>query len=110
MVTNSISQPCRKFGCPALVCGGGFCDKHKQYYERARGTPTQRGYNFKWQKSSKLYLKNSPICVRCERPAQVVDHIIPHRGNKELFWDMNNWQPLCKHCHDTKTSTEDKYF
>ena len=23
--------------------------------------------------------------------------------NKQLFWDENNWQPLCKDCHDRKT-------
>ena len=36
-------------------------------------------------------------------PATVVDHVIPHRGNKQLFWDEKNWQPLCKSCHDLKT-------
>ena len=38
--------------------------------------------------------------------ATVVDHIIPHKGNRKLFWDMNNWQPLCKFHHDQKTATE----
>lgn len=110
MAVSNIKRPCRKVGCSALVVNGGFCDKHKQGYERLRGTPTQRGYNARWQRASKLFLKDNPICIRCERPAQVVDHIIPHRGNREFFWDINNWQPLCKHCHDTKTATEDKYF
>ncbi|HSH84369.1 MAG TPA: HNH endonuclease signature motif containing protein [Guyparkeria sp.] len=32
--------------------------------------------------------------------ATVVDHIVPHQGNKELFWDRSNWQPLCAPCHD----------
>lgn len=32
--------------------------------------------------------------------ATVVDHIVPHRGNNELFWDKSNWQALCKPCHD----------
>ena len=39
--------------------------------------------------------------------ATVVDHIIPHRGDQKLFWDQNNWQALCKSCHDKKTLTED---
>lgn len=39
--------------------------------------------------------------------ATVVDHIKPHRGDKALFWDEHNWQPLCKKCHDTKTGKED---
>lgn len=42
--------------------------------------------------------------------ANVVDHIKPHRGDKVLFWDSANWQPLCKECHDRKTATEDGGF
>jgi 5-methylcytosine-specific restriction protein A len=41
--------------------------------------------------------------------ATVVDHIVPHRGDVKLFWDENNWQSLCKSCHDHKTMTEDRY-
>lgn len=42
--------------------------------------------------------------------AKVVDHIKPHRGDKELFWDSTNWQSLCKRHHDIKTATEDGGF
>jgi 5-methylcytosine-specific restriction protein A len=37
----------------------------------------------------------------------VVDHIVPHRGREQLFWDESNWQALCKACHDRKTGEED---
>ena len=40
--------------------------------------------------------------------ATVVDHIKPHRGDKKLFWDRGNWQPLCEHHHNVKTMTEDR--
>jgi 5-methylcytosine-specific restriction endonuclease McrA len=30
-----------------------------------------------------------------------VDHIIPHRGDKRLFWHRANWQPLCAPCHNS---------
>jgi len=30
----------------------------------------------------------------------VCDHIEPHRGNEQLFWDENNLQTLRKECHD----------
>jgi 5-methylcytosine-specific restriction endonuclease McrA len=33
--------------------------------------------------------------------ATVVDHIIPHRGDQALFWDVSNWQSLCKPHHDS---------
>ena len=34
--------------------------------------------------------------------ANVVDHIIPHKGDERLFWDAdNNWQSLCEECHNS---------
>ena len=60
-------------------------------------------------------LRERPFCVRClERGeytiATVVDHIKPHKGDSELFFDVKNLQPLCKVCHDIKTATEDGGF
>ena len=40
------------------------------------------------------------------RPATVVDHIIPHKGDHLLMWAEWNWQPLTKRAHDRKTATE----
>ena len=55
-----------------------------------------------------------PLCVECESqgritPATVVDHIVPHKGNLELFWDEGNLQTLCKQCHDSKTVKEGRW-
>lgn len=44
------------------------------------------------------------------RAAEVTDHIIPHRGGIDLFWNRDNWQSLCKRCHDRKTAMEDGGF
>jgi 5-methylcytosine-specific restriction endonuclease McrA len=33
---------------------------------------------------------NSPVC----------DHIVPHRGDPDLFWDMANLQAVSKAYHD----------
>lgn len=30
---------------------------------------------------------------------------ITHRGDPILFWDRNNWQPLCRDCYDHKTGS-----
>ena len=62
-------------------------------------------YNSQWVKQRKYYLNTYPLCVMCEaqgklNAATVVDHIIPHKGNEQLFWDIHNWQPLCKPHHD----------
>jgi 5-methylcytosine-specific restriction endonuclease McrA len=71
-----------------------------------RGSANERGYTYRWQKSAKLFLDEHPLCIFCEQQghitaATVVDHIKPHRGDNELFWDKNNWQALCKPCHDS---------
>jgi 5-methylcytosine-specific restriction enzyme A len=66
----------------------------------------KRGYNKRWQKARLLYLKQNPLCVMCNQQglttsATVIDHITPHKGDNALFWDINNWQPLCKQHHDS---------
>jgi 5-methylcytosine-specific restriction protein A len=82
-----------------------------------RPNSTQRGYGSKWQKASKAYLVAHPIAVDWFGehqgrlyPAEVVDHIIPHKGNMDLFWDPMNWQGLTKSDHDRKTAMEDGGF
>lgn len=74
-----------------------------------RKTAAQRGYGGRWQRARALYLARQPLCVTCLEvnrvtPATVVDHIVPHRGDQVLFWDQDNWQALCKLCHDRKTA------
>lgn len=39
-----------------------------------------------------------------------VDHITPHNGDPELFYDLDNLQSLCIECHSRKTATEDGGF
>lgn len=75
----------------------------------------RRPYNARWQKARATWLRAHPLCAACETAgrvtaATVVDHIVPHKGDSALFWDTCNWQPLCKRCHDRKTSTEDGGF
>jgi 5-methylcytosine-specific restriction protein A len=77
--------------------------------EKPRASAARRGYDSRWQKARLGFLARNPLCVECERrgeltPASVVDHIEPHRGNVGLFWDVRNWQALCKRCHDRKTA------
>jgi len=74
-------------------------------YDKSRCTSAKRGYGYKWQVARESFLQSHPLCVEHEKKgrlvaASVVDHIKPHRGDMSLFWDRNNWQPLCKPCHD----------
>ncbi len=74
-----------------------------------RQSAWRRGYNKKWRNYRLVYLTDNPWCARCDGlvSADVVDHIKPHKGDMELFWDESNLQSLCKSCHDLKTSKED---
>jgi len=62
-------------------------------------------------------LRIHPICEckDCKKSgriiaAEVVDHVIPHKGSYELFWDPNNHQAMSKRHHDRKTALEDGGF
>ena len=73
-----------------------------------RETACQRGYDAYWRSYRLSFLRRNPLCVECKKSgklkaASVVDHIIPHRGNKELFWDIKNHQALCTRHHNEKT-------
>ncbi len=107
--------PCKHPGCAALVpYGTSYCVRHAPLHRADRESAARRGYDAAWRRESKRYLLEHPLCVRCLSdghavPATVVDHVTPHRGDKKLFWDKDNWQALCKRCHDKKTMTEDRY-
>nr|WP_256372325.1 HNH endonuclease signature motif containing protein [Ensifer sp. M14] len=50
-------------------------------------------------------MAREPLCRFClvvedVTEATVVDHMRPHKGNVELFYDPGNLQSLCKPCHD----------
>jgi 5-methylcytosine-specific restriction protein A len=81
-------------------------------YNRKRGSSTRQGYDARWRAARKHYLTEHPLCVECLKqgklvPANIVNHIVPHKGDWQLFWDKSNWQALCKTCHDSKTARED---
>ncbi len=119
---NAPPRPCKHAGCRALTKVGAYCELHKkqvqQQIESKRLTSTQRGYGYRWQKVSKAFLRAHPLCQcpDCQegklrlKPSEVVDHIIPHKGDMSLFWDPSNWQAMAKECHDRKTATEDGGF
>ena len=92
-------------------------------WRSSKQSSTQRGYDYRWQKARAAFLKDHPFCAYCLRDVgicatavadvilecaarnvpvpygNVVDHRIPHRGDKALFWDQSNWQTLCQTHH-----------
>ena len=112
---NKILRVCLRPGCTKLTTDG-YCDEHKPKRKPDnRDSAYRRGYNSAWRMAREGYLIKHPFCVECLKhgrhtKATVVDHIIPHKGNKNLFWDNDNWQPLCAECHNRKTAREDGGF
>lgn len=116
-------RPCPVNGCPELVVKGR-CEAHTAEQERgrrqsetwrkvrgARGGQVDIYTTSRWREARARFLAKHPLCVTCEREGRVeaasmVDHRIPHRGDMALFWDTNNWDPLCATHHGRKTAAE----
>lgn len=75
----------------------------------------RKKYNSKrWQILRKMRLASEPLCRMCVTDggatvASVVDHITPHRGSDELFFDYGNTQSLCKAHHDGAKQREERH-
>jgi len=110
-----------------VIVQRGYCQEHERQKERQqRASSNARGYTWQWSKPGGLrdrFLDQYPICgmrpggqtpvlSQCfvdgiRTPADVVDHVVPHRGDPRLFDDADgNWQSLCRSCHARKSQTE----
>lgn len=99
----------RLCGCGAIVAADQLCQcqierqrDRKARHDRNRPNSRQRGYTREWEKARAEFLTLHPFCAMCGNPADLVDHVTPHRGDKALFWNWNNWASLCTHCHSSK--------
>jgi 5-methylcytosine-specific restriction endonuclease McrA len=95
--------------CGKLVASGVMCMCRiaaRAEADKRRPSASLRGYDSKWQRESKAYLarpENRLCACGCGRLADMVDHIIPHRGDMKLFWSRSNWQPLTSSpCHNSR--------
>ncbi|MBO0141600.1 HNH endonuclease [Agrobacterium sp. Ap1] len=105
-----MSKPPRICSCGRVVPHGVLCEcqrtltrERNQRHDARRPPARARGYNHEWRKARVEYLAAYPYCAMpgCGKPASVVDHIIAHRGDRNLFWSRTNWQPLCAPCHNS---------
>jgi 5-methylcytosine-specific restriction endonuclease McrA len=101
-------------GCGKLVASGVMCAcqiARKAEADKRRPSASLRGYDSKWQRESKAYLarpENRLCACGCGRVANMVDHIIPHRGDMKLFWSRSNWQPLASSpCHNSRKQSQE---
>ncbi|MEN8822303.1 MAG: HNH endonuclease [Abyssibacter sp.] len=120
-MAKAAPRPCTHPGCGVLVAEGGLCDQHRKQRQREvdarRETASRRLYTSAWRKARAGFLARHPLCEcdECKQldrvlPANVVDHIVPHRGDRALFWDRSNWQAMNARCHNRKTAREDGGF
>lgn len=90
--------PCRHPGCPALVpYGQKYCEKHKALHPEEIRSAAGRGYDSRWNRARKEYLKAHPLCVECMKDCLSV-------FDKYAFFPINasacmeaskRWQPYC---------------
>lgn len=116
-MNKEVPRRCKHGGCRNLTTNiSGYCDQHSDDISKYRQSSSKRGYGYKWRKARERHLQLYPFCEECKRqgkPAVLatdVDHIVPHKGDPNLFWNPNNWQSLCHTCHSRKTAAEDGGF
>lgn len=73
--------------------------------DRERGSAQERGYDARWMKEARAFRRLHPICSYCKLqgrlgPAQVVDHLYPHKQDQIIFWLKELWVSSCFSCHD----------
>src|SRR5689334_13909041 len=98
--------------CPVKV-QRGHCAQHSRVREQQRpNVDIRRLYHTAaWQALRLVVLQEEPFCMMCEAEGRMtmntdVDHIRPHRGDVDLFWDRANLQGLC-HTHHTRKTNAD---
>jgi 5-methylcytosine-specific restriction protein A len=112
-------HPPRICGCGKIVAYGVLCAcqlekqaARKARHDAQRPAASTRGYDGKWRTESKAYLarpENKFCACGCGRTADMVDHIVPHRGNKKLFWSRSNWQPMASSpCHSSRKQSQER--
>jgi 5-methylcytosine-specific restriction protein A len=111
---QSALQPCLEPRCSGYrERGSSYCTVHRSLEKPAfDGVPNvEYGYhasntNRTFRRLRAGWLMRHPLCNRCGEPGGVLDHVKPHRGDRDLFWSQANWQTLCTRCHNRKTASE----
>lgn len=113
-------RACSNYGCPHLT-RERYCtscmhraDLARDAYEQSRAQAHQRGYDSEWRAYRLRFLHRHPFCAdpyrrhvdEKTRPAIQVDHIVPHKGDRRLFWEPRNHQSLCASCGGYKSAVE----
>lgn len=108
-------KPPRLCSCGQLVQAGSLCACQRESvrarnrrHDARRPNSRQRGYTRQWEALRAEFIHQHPTCAFCGAPAEHVDHITAHKGNPALFWNWNNLQSLCAHCHNCEKQRQER--
>lgn len=70
-----------------------------------RPNASGRGYDARWKAAAAKFKRTHPCCLGCAAlnrrvATEIVDHVVPHKGDQEVFWNASMWQPSCRWHHD----------
>lgn len=80
-------------------------EEQNRDYDSHRGSARARGYDADWERERAAHLRRFPLCAYCRlehqrtTAATLVDHLYPHRGDRDLFWRAEWWVSSCRSCH-----------
>lgn len=107
-------MPSRLSSAPRLL-GNSPQGERERSKHRLIHSPWRAWYNTARWKALRLDVLTAAgfACARCGRldgntTRLVADHVVPHRGDEQLFWDRSNLQCLCKPCHDRDKQREER--
>ncbi|MFP5078640.1 HNH endonuclease [Rhizobium sp. YIM 134829] len=90
-------------------------DEQDRNRYRSQSEPWRRLYNTARWKRLRIatFTRDLFTCRLCssvegDTSKLVCDHVIPHKGDLELFWDETNLQTLCKTCHDREKQRQER--
>ena len=110
-------KPPRLCRCGMIVAADALCACQRattrtrnRRHDAQRPNSRQRGYTRSWEALRVEFLTLHPVCAfeGCGTPAAHVDHIKAHKGNPVLFWNWNNLQALCAHCHNSVKQRQER--
>jgi len=121
-------RPCNKIGCKNLT-HDRYCGEHIHLIKQSRKEADKTYDKYKRDKESKafyqskqwkmmrkrMFAKHKGLCVKCKENdkivlADVVDHIIPYKVDKNKRLDEKNLQTLCHRCHNQKTAEDSRKY
>jgi 5-methylcytosine-specific restriction protein A len=106
---------CNSPGCNELIAP---TERYCQHHKKESPPPFSGAIRFNealyktshWRTLRAKILKEQPNCFKCgisgSESKLEIHHLVPPRGNEELFFDENNLMTVCSACHRVITNRE----